>query len=285
VYVYRVAQGRVRDLSFRCGGQLLADFGVGAELAERIRRGRHARHFVGTADLPHFFRKPYGPGWALVGDAGHHKDPCGGYGISDAFRDAELLAKAIDAGLWGRRPLDEALADYERERNESTMPSYELNHQIASLQPPRPKTQRLYAALAGNQADTDRFIGTLMGTVPIAEFYSPENISRITERQSGEEQSALLIDNSAQTIPSDLFAQFAAAASAVQGLPRRPDNASLLKLYALYKQSTSGDVVGTRPGAMNFCCASQIRRLGDTPGNDAGNGDARIYCSCRKVER
>jgi acyl-CoA-binding protein len=232
-------------------GNFLQTLELAPELAERIRRGRRARHFVGTADLPNFFRKPYGPGWALVGDAGHHKDPCGGYGISDAFRDAEL-ANAIDAGLSGRRPLDEALADYERERNEAAMPAYELNYQIASLQPQHPKMQRLYAALVGNQADTDRFIGTLMGTVPIAEFYAPENIGRIVGFEPTEEQNALAVRDSEQTIAPELATQFAAAASAVQRLPRRPDNASLLKLYALYKQSTSGDAVGARPGVMNF---------------------------------
>ena len=45
-----------------------------------------------------FYRRPYGDGWALVGDAGYHKDPILAIGISDAFRDAQLLADASDAG-------------------------------------------------------------------------------------------------------------------------------------------------------------------------------------------
>ena len=53
-----------------------------------------------------------GPGWALVGDAGMKKDPVTAQGISTAFRCAEMLAEAADDGLSGRRPLDEALADY-----------------------------------------------------------------------------------------------------------------------------------------------------------------------------
>lgn len=65
---------------------------------------------VGTGDLPNFFRTPYGPSWALVGDAGYHRDPLTAQGISDAFRDAQLLSEAIDAGLAGRQPLPEALA-------------------------------------------------------------------------------------------------------------------------------------------------------------------------------
>ena len=92
---------------------------------------------MGTGVLPNFLRKPYGPGWALVGDAGHHKDPVGGLGIMDAFRDADLLADALDAGLSGRRPLDEALGGYEQRRNAATAHEYERNYQLARLQPPR----------------------------------------------------------------------------------------------------------------------------------------------------
>jgi diazepam-binding inhibitor (GABA receptor modulator, acyl-CoA-binding protein) len=51
---------------------------------------------------------------------------------------------------------------------------------------------------------------------------------------------------------SDLRAQFEAAAQAAQNLPRRPDNETLLRIYALYKQATSGDAMGTRPGFTDF---------------------------------
>lgn len=50
----------------------------------------------------------------------------------------------------------------------------------------------------------------------------------------------------------DLQARFETAAEEVQGLPQRPDNATLLRLYALYKQGTEGDVQGKRPGMMDF---------------------------------
>ena len=212
-------------------------------LAKRFRRGRRTRHFVGTADLPNFFRKPYGSGWALVGDAGHHKDPCGGFGISDAFRDAELLASAIDAALSRRQPIDEVLAEYERKRNEAAMPAYDLNYQIATLQPQHPKMERLYASLAANQAEADRFIGALMGTVPIPEFFSPENVARITGLSASSPAPGCA------PAPDELGARFGAAATAAQRLPRRPDNANLLKLYALYKQSTSGDAPAGSSGA------------------------------------
>jgi flavin-dependent dehydrogenase len=115
--------------------------------AALVRPDRRAERWQGTADLPNFFRKPYGPGWALVGDAGYHKDPLTAQGISDAFRDAELLTEAIDAGFAGRRPLDEALADYERRRNEAARPSYAEALARAAFEPFPPEVYAARAAL------------------------------------------------------------------------------------------------------------------------------------------
>ena len=148
-------------------------------LAERVRGGRREERFVGTADSAGFFRRPYGPGWALVGDAGYHKDAITGQGMTDAFRDADLLAEAIDAGLSGRRQLSSALADYQRRRDEAVLPMYEQTYQLATLQPPPPEMQALFGALRGNRPDTDRFFGTIAGTTPIPEFFAPANLERI----------------------------------------------------------------------------------------------------------
>jgi flavin-dependent dehydrogenase len=148
-------------------------------LAARVRAGRREERFMGTAGLVSFFRKPYGPGWALVGDAGYHKDATLGQGITDAFRDADLLAEAIDDGFSGRRPLEAALADYEHRRNRAATPMYELVSQLATLEPPPPEMQQLFAALKGNQAETDRFMGVIAGTVPVQEFFAPANVARV----------------------------------------------------------------------------------------------------------
>ena len=134
--------------------------------------------------MPNFFRKPYGPGWALVGDAGYHKDSITAQGITDAFRDAEMVAEAVDAGLSGKRPIEEALAEYEQRRNEATFPIYEFTCQLAALEPPPPEMQQLFAALLHNQEQTDRFFGVMAGTVPVAEFFSPENMGRLMSGQA-----------------------------------------------------------------------------------------------------
>jgi 2-polyprenyl-6-methoxyphenol hydroxylase-like FAD-dependent oxidoreductase len=140
-------------------------------LAERLAAGERAERFYGIADLPFYYRKPYGPGWALVGDAGYHKDPITAQGITDAFRDAELLANALDEGFTGARAPDDALADYERVRNEETRPMYELTYEFASLAPPSAEQQALFAMLREDQEQTNRFFGTVAGTVPIPEFF------------------------------------------------------------------------------------------------------------------
>ncbi len=160
-------------------GNFLKTLELAPALAERVRQGRREERFTGTAELFNFFRKPYGPGWALVGDAGYHKDSITAQGISDAFRDAELVAEAVDAGLSGRRPLEQAMAEYERRRNEAALPVYEFTCQLAMLEPPPPEMQQLFAALRHNQEQTNRFFGTMAGTVPIPEFFAPENLGRI----------------------------------------------------------------------------------------------------------
>jgi 2-polyprenyl-6-methoxyphenol hydroxylase-like FAD-dependent oxidoreductase len=121
-------------------GNFLATLDLAGDLGERVRAGRRAERFRGSPDLPGWFRTPYGPGWALVGDAGLALDPITGQGISDAFRDAELLAGAVDAGLGGRQGLQEALAGYQRQRDQAALAMYEFTAQLAAMRPPRWRT-------------------------------------------------------------------------------------------------------------------------------------------------
>lgn len=147
------------------------------ELLERVRGGRRETRFMGTTDLPGFFRKSWGPGWALAGDAGYHKHPITAQGISDAFRDADELAAAIDTGLSGAEPLEQSLADYARRRDESVMPMYELTCELATLEPPSLEMQHRFAAIRNDQEAISRFLGTLAGSVGIADFFSKQNMT------------------------------------------------------------------------------------------------------------
>ncbi len=159
-------------------------------LGERVRHGRLAHRIMGAGNRANFFRKPYGPGWALVGDAGAHKDPITAQGITDAFRDAELLATAIDAGFSGRRSMRGALAWYEHRRNEALKPLYDFIVDHAAMEPFQPEFQDVLAALRGNQDAINRFFGVIQNTVPWSVFFSPENLSQIMGLPDPVEQAA-----------------------------------------------------------------------------------------------
>lgn len=148
-------------------------------LGARLEGGSLAHRFMGAGNRPNFFRKPSGPGWALVGDAGVHKDPITAQGITDAFRDAELLAQALDNGFSGRMPLASALRTYEYRRNEALKPLYDFIVDHAEMEPFDPAFQDVLAAMRGNQDAINRFFGVIQNTVPWGEFFSPQNLSAL----------------------------------------------------------------------------------------------------------
>jgi flavin-dependent dehydrogenase len=153
-----------------------------ADLPECIRAGRRETRVFGSADLPNFYRRPFGEGWALVGDAGYDKDPLTAQGISDAFQQAELLAEALDAALRGSQPPAEALAQYEQRRNRVSRAIYEFTAQRASYQPPPPGMMELLRAVSDSPEDAGRFVGIDAGTVRCEDFFHPENVQRILAR-------------------------------------------------------------------------------------------------------
>jgi 2-polyprenyl-6-methoxyphenol hydroxylase-like FAD-dependent oxidoreductase len=146
--------------------------------AERVRAAKRVDRFVGMT-VPNFFRKPFGPGWALVGDAGYNKDFITAQGISDAFHDASLCATAVDEWLSGSRPFEPAMAEYQRRRDQRVKPIYDFTLQFARLAPPPPEMQQLFAAIHGNQEAMDGFAQVISGVTSPAQFFAPENIGRI----------------------------------------------------------------------------------------------------------
>ena len=169
----------------------LAALDLAPELAARVRAGRRAERFLGAANLPNFLRKPYGSGWALVGDAGCHKDPFMALGICDALRDAELLATAIDEGLSGKRSLESTLFEYERRRNDATLLDYRLNLDRAQFKPPAQDELRLQRALIDDQEATNRFFMAYEEMIPAESFFNPDNVRAIVERHDKGRQDAL----------------------------------------------------------------------------------------------
>ena len=151
------------------------------DFADRVRGAQREERFSGGS-VPNFFRKPYGPGWALVGDAGYTKDPITAQGMSDAFRDAELCATALDDAFCGARSYEEAMSVYQRTRDAQVLPIYEFTTQLATLEAPPMEMQQLLGAVHGNQDAMDAFVSLTAGTVSPVEFFDPENIGRIMSK-------------------------------------------------------------------------------------------------------
>lgn len=159
-------------------GNYLRTISLADEFAERVRSAKRVSPISGAA-TPNFFRKPFGPGWVLVGDAGYLKDPITAMGITDAFIDAERCAQGLDKVFRGGHPFEEVMGEHQRVRDEQALSMYELTCQLATLEPPTPEMQQLFAALVGNQEAMDRFVQMNAGTISPKEFFSPESIDAI----------------------------------------------------------------------------------------------------------
>jgi 2-polyprenyl-6-methoxyphenol hydroxylase-like FAD-dependent oxidoreductase len=147
-------------------------------LAGRVRSATRAERFAGGS-VANFFRKPYGPGWVLVGDAGYTKDPITAQGIKDAFRDAEHCSRALHETFSGTRNFAEAMAEYQQTRDTAALPVYGFTTEMATLEPPPADTQRLLGAVHGNQDAMDAFVSVIAGTVSPVEFFDPDHVGRI----------------------------------------------------------------------------------------------------------
>jgi flavin-dependent dehydrogenase len=102
--------------------------------------------YHGFAGRRGFLRQAWGPGWALVGDAGYFKDPITAHGITDALRDAEAVARAVLSGT------DEALARYQALRDDLSVPLFEVTDEIASFAWDTPRLQALHKSLSEEMA-------------------------------------------------------------------------------------------------------------------------------------
>lgn len=147
-------------------GSLLRSLDSTGDLGERVRAGERAERVFGTADTQNRFHQPYGPGWALVGDARLMMDPVTGRGITDAFHDAERLTNAIVSGFDGGPPLKQTLAEYQSRRDAATLPMYEMTLELrrlccrdrssGCLCPPWPATSSRQTAFSVSSAASSR---------------------------------------------------------------------------------------------------------------------------------
>ena len=104
-------------------------------LAARLRASTQTTAIRGLVGMPNRVRQPVGPGWALVGDAGYFRDAVTGHGITDAFRDAELLARAVSPMLFGDVDEASALQRYATDRSRMMADLFRITVRLAEYPP------------------------------------------------------------------------------------------------------------------------------------------------------
>lgn len=93
-------------------------------VAELLANAERVTKFRGLTRFEGFFREATGPGWVLVGDSGHFKDPTPGQGISDALRQVDKLSAAIVRGFENPKERDAALRSWWRWRDKDSIQHY-----------------------------------------------------------------------------------------------------------------------------------------------------------------
>ncbi|GIH11524.1 FAD-dependent oxidoreductase [Rhizocola hellebori] len=159
-------------------GHYLKTLDLCGDLGDRIRAATRAERIRTTPDQPNTLRRSHGPGWALVGDAGAVMDSISAQGISNALRDAQLLADAIAAGFDGTKPMAAALADHQRRRDRAIIPMYDFTTGLTRFRPRLVETA-LLASLQRKPGEVDRFLGVIAGAVPLDRYFAPANALRL----------------------------------------------------------------------------------------------------------
>jgi flavin-dependent dehydrogenase len=126
---------------------------ISPELAYQVARAQRLGNLHGFAGRAGFFRQSWGRGWALVGDAGAFTDPLTAHGITDAFRDAELLADAVATGT------EDALGKYQAYRDEMARDLFAISDDIASFAWNLHTLAPMHEALAAAMSNEERAIG------------------------------------------------------------------------------------------------------------------------------
>ncbi|MET7829917.1 NAD(P)/FAD-dependent oxidoreductase [Streptomyces sp. NPDC005386] len=149
------------------------------ELYERMQAGQRVEQLYGTGHQDNYFRKAYGPGWVLVGDAVNHKDSITARGITEAFVQAQTLTDAIGQNLHEDTALKPALRRYENSLGDEALNHYQGALNVAELKP-EGRTDML-RKLVGHQQHIDRYFSTLSGACSIDDFYNDELLTLLDQ--------------------------------------------------------------------------------------------------------
>lgn len=157
-------RGRMREVVRRegTGGALVTILGgITPRLAERLVLGAEEGRMHGWAGLASSARKPWGPGWALVGDAGYYTDPISTHGITNALRDAELLARAVVEALSGAVPESVAFARYQSTRDRLSSRLFDATERVAAYDWDRSEIPELLRQVSSAMSDEFDYLSAL----------------------------------------------------------------------------------------------------------------------------
>jgi len=143
------------------------------EVFDRLGGAQRCERLRGTGDQQNFFRQAHGAGWVLVGDAGHHKDSITARGISDAFMQAELLARLVGDRLHDERALRAALARFAAEREAMLMDGYRGTLLVAQMAASE-RRRALLRTIAADPGMVTRYFDVFAGIRGSDELYPAE---------------------------------------------------------------------------------------------------------------
>ncbi|HKD82415.1 MAG TPA: NAD(P)/FAD-dependent oxidoreductase [Candidatus Angelobacter sp.] len=152
------------------------------EITELVRAGKREEPFKACGTMPAFQRELYGPGWALVGDAGSFKDQVTAMGITHSFRDAELITGFIHRALSGEVPMENAMAEYCRVRDADYHEYFDLVCHTAEMNAYSRAEVEFFYSIRNNQKQIDQLISQFGDTLLLSKGERAESpVERLPE--------------------------------------------------------------------------------------------------------
>ena len=151
------------------------------ELADVVADGRRVGPIRVLTNWHGYFREAAGPGWVLVGDAGHFKDPTPGQGIGDAFRQAARLAPSIEDGLGNTSP-DATMQRWWQWRDDDAYEMYWFASDMGAAGAASPLTTRLMRDVADDPTATQMFFGVLNHDIRPSQLFTGPRAARAAAR-------------------------------------------------------------------------------------------------------
>lgn len=163
-------------------GSFMAGLAAWPELADLLAGASRTGPIRVLANWHGYFREAAGPGWALLGDAGHFKDPSPAQGIADALRQAEHLAAAIEAGIGGANGIDRELRRWWRRRDEDGYEMHWFATDMGAAGASPPLARQFTRDMAGDEEAAECLLRVLNHEIPPSQLFTPRRLGRAAVR-------------------------------------------------------------------------------------------------------